>query len=124
MSYCRWSSDNWQCDLYCYEDCYGGWTTHVAGNRLVGDIPKANFPGPNATDADWTEFNKAHDAQMKWLETAKREDIGLPHDGESFNDPTLAEFKQRLLALRSIGYRFPDYVLEEVDQEMAEAPHA
>ncbi len=34
MSYCRWSSDNTNCDLYCYEDCSGGFTTHVAGFRL------------------------------------------------------------------------------------------
>lgn len=123
MSYCRWSSDNWRCDLYCYEDCGGGWTTHVAGNRLVGEIPEARMPRPGATDADWQTYGEAHSAQMKWLDTATREPIGLPHDGESFNDSTLAEFKDRLLSLRAIGYRFPDYVLDEVEQELTGATH-
>lgn len=29
MSYCRWSSDNFKCDVYVYADVSGGWTTHV-----------------------------------------------------------------------------------------------
>lgn len=33
MSYCRFSSDGFNCDVYVYEDCAGGWTTHVAANR-------------------------------------------------------------------------------------------
>ena len=35
-------------------------------------------------------------------------------------DPDLASFKARLLALRADGYRFPDYVLETVDGEIAD----
>src|SRR5687767_6611694 len=39
MSYCRWSTDDFQCDLYCYEDVSGGFTTHVAGRRKIWDAP-------------------------------------------------------------------------------------
>lgn len=87
MSYCRWSSDNFECDLYCYSDVNGGYTTHVAGRRRQGDELVA---------------------------------IGLPHDGKTFNDATLEEFKERLLSLRAAGYSFPNYVLETVDAEIAE----
>lgn len=41
MSYCRWSSDNWKCDLYCYEDA-NGYITHVADNRIVKIVKAAD----------------------------------------------------------------------------------
>jgi hypothetical protein len=127
MSYCRWSCDNWQCDLYCYEDVAGGWTTHVAGRKPIG-VPK-ELPFPfDVPEADKERAMKAwldsHDAAMKFLETAEYRDIDLPHAGDTFNDPTLQAFKERLLALRALGYSFPDHVLETVDQEIADAAAA
>jgi hypothetical protein len=52
------------------------------------------------------------------VKSAKCEPLGLPHDGESFNDETLEDFLARLLMLREAGYRFPDYVLERVREEI------
>lgn len=117
MSYCRWSSDNFKCDLYCYEDANGGWTTHVASNRLVVEPPEELDIGLVATP-EWLE---SHNKRSEFVLTSERRKIGLPHDGETFNDPTLGDFKARLLELRKVGYSFPDYVLEEVDQEIADA---
>jgi len=97
MSYCRWSSGDWNCDLYCYEDARGGWTTHVAENRYKYPL-KAN-----------TEFRHLEKNLVK---------IDLPHAGETFNDPTLKAFRQRLVTLREIGYIFPDGVFQEVDEEI------
>jgi len=116
MSYCRWSSDNWRCDLYCYGDVSGGITTHVAGNRLVGDIPEA--PLSLIMEGKNKEFLKAHKKQMAFLKTAKREPIGLPYDGEPFNDPDYASFLVRLMELREVGYKFPDYVIELVREDI------
>jgi hypothetical protein len=121
MSYCRWSSDDYQSDLYCYEDASGGWTTHVAGNRMVGRPPHEDWTLLGKGDEAAAEFWVQHTAQMAWLETAEHAPIGLAHDGETFGDPTLEAFRERLLMLRQAGYRFPDYVLEAVDAEMAEA---
>ena len=115
MAYCRWSSDDWLCDLYCYEDVSGGWTTHVAGNRVVGEIPKAPMSMLQEEPDEWMI---AHKNQMSFLETAKRKEIDLPHAGESFNDATLEDFLARLLELREVGYRFPDSVLETVKEEI------
>ena len=135
MSYCRWSSNNFRCDLYCYES-EEGFMTHVASNRVVGDIPEASLDflrDPNGSssevvmdrltnyDAKWKKYIEDYKAQMKFLETAEREPIGLPYDGESYCDKTLEEFLQRLLHLRETGYIFPDYVLEAVREEMEEA---
>lgn len=123
MSYCRWSSDDFRCDIYCYEDVSGGFTTHVAGNRVRGEIPRERFDllmKPDRTEGELQEFMASHKAQMDYLETAERESIGLPYDGQSFNDPDLKSFLKRLLHLRATGYNFPDHVLENVREELAE----
>ena len=49
------------------------------------------------------------------------EDIGLAHDGEIFSDPTLEDFRDRIVALRELGYNCPDYVLDSIDREIREA---
>jgi hypothetical protein len=49
-----------------------------------------------------------------------RHSIDLPHAGGSFEDSSLEAFKARLLYLRSIGYHFPDCVLDEIGDEIRE----
>jgi len=118
MSYCRWSSDDFRCDLYCYEDVSGGYTTHVAGNRVLGEIPKTP---PWREDHAWVEeYMEAHRRQMAFLNTAERESITLPHAGESFNDPDLPSFLARLLELQGLGYNVPGWVISSVRDEIGE----
>lgn len=114
MSYCRWSDDNWKCDLYCYEDVSGGFTTHVAGNRIKNDVPAL----PDILETPSDEWLKAYRKQHAFLGNAERVYIGLPHDGESFNDPDLESFLERVCHLREVGYIFPDYVVESIKEEM------
>ena len=75
-------------------------------------------------DADTDEKRAAwlekHREQMAFLETAPRQNIGLPHDGESFNDPDLQSFLDRLLALRKAGYYVPESAIEQVREEIRE----
>ncbi len=119
MSYCRWSSNNWDCDLYCYADCSGGYTTHVASNRVVGTVPPMPEWKKDMSDADCAAYFAAHRAQMDWLNTAKHKHIGLPYDGQSFNDDTLAEFLDRVVWLRDMGYHVPEYVIQDIREEIA-----
>ena len=114
MSYCRWSNDNWRCDVYCYEDCRGGYTTHVAGNRVVGEIPEV----PDILKADIDVWLAAHQKQIDFLDKAKRKSIELPYVGESFNDPDLQSFLERLINLREIGYNVPAWVIKDVQEEL------
>lgn len=120
MSYCRWSSMDFKCDLYCFEHVAGHYQTYVAGNKVVSPI----FP-----DAPWKLLTKGgrigmwlwgwwHRLHMFTVSHGIRRDITLPHAGASFEDETLEEFKGTLLMLRSTGYRFPDYVLQAVDEEI------
>ena len=121
MSYCRFSSMDFGCDLYCFADCAGGYTTYVAANKIVGEVPKIpEFPLGKQDTPEWKAWGVAYKAQMDFLETAKRVPIGLPYDGERFNDLDLESFLARLLMLRERGYRFPDYVLEDVRSEIEE----
>lgn len=129
MSYCRWSSDDWKSDLYCYEDTSGGWTTHVAGSRRIfpPDFPKVdalwNNPSMSALDATEREeaFNtlcEAHRNQLDMLELCVREAITLPYAGETFNDPTIEEFLERIKSLIALGYHVPEYVIPNIEEEI------
>jgi hypothetical protein len=46
-------------------------------------------------------------------------DLRLPYAGETFNDPDLESFRDRLIDLKARGYRFPPEVLDEVNAEIA-----
>jgi hypothetical protein len=68
MSYCRWSSEHFECDVYVYANVSGAWTTHVAGRRLKHRVPdelKAAFP--NRGDSDYgAKFMAAYRAVEAW----------------------------------------------------------
>jgi hypothetical protein len=117
MSYCRWSSDNFKCDLYVYEDCGGFFSTSVATHRIVGDIPTIEFEKIHENP---TLVAQQYEAQMNFLHSCQRIEIGLPYDGESFCDFTLEELRDRLLHLKETGYRFPESVLEKISAEIKE----
>lgn len=115
MSYCRFSSDDFQCDVYVYEDCYGGWTTHVASCHRV-------FREPLPPVIEWSEDN--HEAfcerdtrVMEMVDKAELVPIGLPHDGAFFNDETPGECAERLKELKAMGYLVPQYAIDALLEE-------
>lgn len=113
MSYCRFSSDDFQCDVYVYADCTGGWTTHVAGRRHV-------FKEPLPADVSLEnkeEWVKRYARVMELIDSAELVDIGLPFDGETFNDPTPGECADRLEILRAAGYNVPQYAIDQLRDE-------
>lgn len=119
MSYCRWSSDGWRCDVYCYADVSGGYTTHVASATRMHREGK---PCPNIFEngiaaAELMVRYKAHNV---WMEETDIVPLGLPHDGETFRHANLEEFRECLAGLWALGYHVPDYVFEEIDAEIKE----
>lgn len=110
MSYCRFSSDDFTSDVYCFPDIRGGYTTIVAHKRRV---PGRNdrFDDYMAGLIDETEYERLHELAY--------EAIALPHAGGSFNDSTLESFKRRLLMLRELGYRVPQSALDRIERELA-----
>ena len=118
MSYCRFSSDNFSCDVYVYEACGGGFVTHVAGNRVVGDVPEI----PRFTGDNKDEWLKAYRAQRTFMATAEHKPIDLPHAGKSFSDDAAGECADRLEALRALGYTVPQRAIDALRAEAS--PHA
>lgn len=123
MSYCRWSSDDFQCDVYVYEDVCGGWTTHVADRRRV--IPAdvlASLPVGN-TDDVMTYFAR-NSALMQWMDNNEAGYVQLPEPnaGQSFNDDTPGACADRLEALRTEGFNVPQYAIDELRAEAEPTP--
>ena len=115
MSFCRWSSDDFRCDVYAYKSD-AGFIVHVAKSMVLGDIPRVPF----ILDVENDVFLKAYKAQHEFLETAERKNIGLPHDGETFQYDSLPEMLGGLRDLKNKGYRIPDWVFKEILREITE----
>ena len=113
MSYCRWSSMGFMCDVYVYENVAGCWTTHVAGNRITK-------PAPELDTSSVELFRITRARQAEHLATAKRAPIGLPHDGETFHDETPGDCAKRLRELMALGYIVPQYAIDALEAEQAE----
>lgn len=122
MSYCRFSTDDYQCDVYVYSSVGDFIAIHVAGNRQTPTAP------PPPSIGDWwnrgpkgvEEYMERAEAVTKWLATAERKKIGLPHDGESFEAHDEEEAANRLEALKNMGYNVPQYVIDALREEAAE----
>jgi hypothetical protein len=103
---------NWECDLYCYYDCDGMITIHIANRKRIGDIPELP-PIGEVSDKEWLD---AYSEQHKILDSLPLVPIGLPEDGKSFNVRSIKEFRQKLTYLRELGYNFPDYLFDETEE--------
>ncbi len=120
MAICRWSDENFTCDLYIYHHVHGGLQLDVAGNRYAYDRSKAprwaETPSLDADDsvwAAWSEIYAQQRAQLrKLMEEGGLEPINGPYDGhhENFEDPeSLIEFIEKELI--PAGYEVPRWVI-------------
>ncbi len=146
MSYCRFSSMNMMCDVYVYQDCRGGWTTHVANARpVIPPIPSFLYGQfltrvHRWTGANWNSGTRNVEYPSRWrrcvskaffrfaawwqtyihggsLKLIPMRKIGLPEDGETFNDTTAEDCADRLEVLRALGYRVPQYAIDALREE-------
>jgi hypothetical protein len=145
MSYCRFSSDNFMSDVYVYEDCMGGWTTHVAGNRLIlPPIPclpiswlircdskvKIDPETRKVIYPNWWRaltspigcrlFSWSHRLHLWSVGRWPRRSIELPYAGDRCNDPTPGACADRLEHLRRLGYRVPQRVIDRLREDEKE----
>lgn len=115
MSYCRFSSDNWMCDVYVYES-ERGYEVHVSNNRYITPIPK--LPKYNESPEKWFE---AYQEQMKVLDNAKTEKIGGIFDGKDFCLDSLTSLREKLKEIKNAGYNVPDFVFTSIEEEIKES---
>lgn len=113
MSYCRFSSDDYQCDVYVYGSDMG-YETHVAGNRLVY---KQALPDPIEIADDPDGWHARHQLVMDMVDDADRVRIDLEHAGKCFVDGSAGECAERLKGLKDLGYEVPQYVIDALVAE-------
>jgi len=102
------------CPLYCYEDVHDYFVTHVATRRPVTPCPELHY------DQEKEEFTNL-DEYNAWMHSDKEYvDYNLPYDGQSFNDDTLEDMKDRILMLQAAGYEIPDWLIPSIDEELSE----
>ena len=106
MSYCRWSSDSYRCDIYAYES-ESGFEVHVATRRHK--LPD-NVQAPTVDDPDWAI------KYLEWSEILRASElvpIGLPFDGASYTLDTENEMFTLFAELAHVGYNVPDRLLTD-----------
>lgn len=143
MSYCRFSSDNMMSDVYVYADFSGGFTTHVASNRLnFRPIPKPSYSmiimrGEFDKEKRQIVYKNIYDEFVAFvtlrvyrilciphelsLRFIKRQNIGLQSDGMTYNHDTAGECADNLEHLRAMGYRVPQYAIDRLRDEQEES---
>lgn len=124
MSYCRWSSDCHQSDVYVYADVSGGFTTHVATRKrhplkpvpvhtkTIGETPADAFI------AYWTACSSWVDDESNW----EWRDIDHVAAGQTFSDDTAKDCADRLRKLKAEGVNVPQYAIDDLDAEAGGAP--
>lgn len=110
MSLCRFSSDDYRCELYCYQQVHGGYMIHVASNRVIFN---RDLPPKVPFDPDHlAEYTARENTVRAMVMSADRVPIGLPHDGKHIVCEDEASLLGNLIMLKHAGYRFPDGVIE------------
>lgn len=117
MSFCRWSTNDFKCDLYCFES-NEGFMTYVAGNRVVFAEPIP--PYVPLDEAHLSEYMMRHQKVSDIIDRSERVPIGLEYDGRTFCDSDLEDFISTLKVLKEAGYRFPFELIDELEAELKE----
>lgn len=112
MSYCRFSSDYCNCDLYIYEDITGSYAMHIASSRYIFDRTPLI---PTKTVED---FINNHDYVKEALRTADVVDINLPYAGESFYFSKLSQVIEKVKELQALGYVVPSNIISSMEEEI------
>ena len=112
MSYCRFSDDDYQCDVYVYESDTGI-VIHVAGIRYIFD--RSVLPEyVDLRTGDIEKYMQRYEMLMGLIENAARVKIGYEHDVKSFGCKDEIEAAKTLEMLRECGYNVPQYAINDL----------
>jgi hypothetical protein len=119
MSYCRWSSNDFQCDVYVYES-EDGFIIHVADNQLVWDVPLPEHYTWEDGEFDFDRWHARH-LQMRALlddpTTHRRIPIKSKHAGKTYTCATAGEAATNLRVLQLDGLQVPEFAIEALVEE-------
>ena len=115
MSYCRWSSDDFRCDLYVYGSGDDVITIHVASGRHVPvePLPPLEYGTDNMDIDAWIKRSVIVSDIIRRSETKP---IGLPCDGESYDLPYL-EAAAKVRELIAMGYQCDPKVADALESD-------
>jgi len=115
MSYCRWSCDDFQSDVYVYESCLGHWLINVAANRVLVD--RSKLPPRVSPLEDPAGYITRHRLLSDMLKEAKT--VAIPHElaGASLACATPGLCADKLEKLKAEGFHVPDGVIESLREE-------
>jgi hypothetical protein len=118
VSYCRWSSNDHQSDVYVYEGTDGWWHIEVARNRRV---PVCATIRPVETFDPWDLSDEAcearEDQEMGFTTRGVRVYIDLPYAGDSLVAETARDCAETLEGLQGLGYVVPQFALDALREE-------
>jgi hypothetical protein len=114
MSYCRFSTDSFDSDVYVYEDGHG-FMTHIATHRYMNKNPRPIEPG--VTNISIEELLKYNNDINKWVTHSKLVGIGLKFDGKTHCHETAKECADNLMRLRDMGYHVPQSAIDRLRAE-------
>lgn len=121
MSYCRFSDDNYRCDVYVFAT-ENGFETHVAANRIA--LPEGVIVPSFADLASGTispeDFQKADRAFRASLKLAPRTAVEHPEAGAWFTHATPGECADNLARLAAEGFHIPAGVIDTLRAEQTE----
>jgi len=113
VSFCRWSSDDFQCDLYVYGAEGDVVSINVAGRKHVLKEP---LPPEISYDDDPGGWFARHNEVMRVVGDADMEPIGLDCDGETYSLPP-EEAADKVRELIAMGYRCDPAVPDEIEAD-------
>ena len=116
MNFCRWSSNDHQCDVEVYMDVDRTYVVHVAEARAVFPEP---LPSPVDAFSDPQGYIDRANRVALLYEKAEMEAIGLPEDGKLRRFSCPVACATYLTGLGLGGYRVPARVIQDMyDQAM------
>lgn len=137
MSYARWSSDDFQSDVYIYGTSEGNLkqtALHIAGNRAIIDrsgLPEVKWP----SDDEWKAMTEgetalwSHDILKRnralgdLLQECQREVIDHPLAGTTKYFDTTQECADYVEMLIAEGFNVPDGVVEALREDVWEGEY-
>jgi len=131
MSYCRFSSDGYQCDLFAYRG-ERGFIIHIAEKRynnaapLVQDYLRLKKNGKGWNKRSIKSFNVAtknwKKAQSKLSEEECFTKINLPFAGETLLFDDIEDFRDKMYELMEMGYQCDWGVIAIINEEINPTP--
>ena len=100
--------------IHCSRNEKGGFITQVANGELILPMPAP----PENPEAHRASINQSVEEILNGnFETAP---IG-PADGQTFEDPDLLSFLNRVKSLAEMGYRLPAHLISSIETQIEEA---